>query len=198
MMNVEIFLALVTFSFVASITPGPNNLMLFASGMNFGYQRTIPHILGIAAGFFLMLVSVGLGLGQLLERFPLVYQGLKFAGGAYLLHLAWRIANAGPLEAGEGRGRPMRFYEAVAFQWVNPKAWVMAVTAMAAYSDGAKFLASIGIIAVTFTLINLPCVSTWAVFGAGLKRFLSNRRTLRLFNVAMALALVASLWPMLR
>ena len=92
----------------------------------------------------------------------------------------------------------MRFYEAVAFQWVNPKAWVMAVTAMAAYSDPVKFLASVAIIATTFTLINLPCISSWVMFGSGLRRFLSNPRTLRVFNIGMALALVVSLWPMLR
>lgn len=197
-MTIEIFIALAAFSFVTSITPGPNNLMLFTSGVNFGFARTIPHMLGIACGFAILLVSVGLGLGQLLEQFPLLYQGLKFAGGAYLVYLAWRIANSGPVESGEGKGRPMRFHEAAAFQWVNPKAWVMAVTAMTAYSDSVQFLSSVAIIVATFTLINLPCVSSWAVFGASLKRFLSNPRTLRIFNVAMALGLIASLWPMLR
>ena len=197
-MTVEIFLALAAFSFVTSITPGPNNLMLFASGANFGFARTVPHALGIAAGFAVLLACVGLGLGQLLDRAPPVYLALKIAGGTYLLYLAWRIANSVPLQADEGRGRPMLFGEAVAFQWVNPKAWMMAVTAMAAYTEPAQYLTSFAVIVVTFTAINLPCVSTWAMFGASLKRFLADPRRLRTFNVAMGLALAASLWPMLR
>jgi len=197
-MTAEIFLALAAFSFVASITPGPNNLMLFASGVNYGLTRTIPHALGVAGGFAILLICVGLGLGKLLEQFPAAYQVLKLAGGGYLLYLAWRIANSGPLEASEGRGRPMLFREAAAFQWVNPKAWVMAVTSMAVYSDPAVFFTSMTIIVVTFIAINLPCISCWVMFGAGMRRFLANPRTMRVFNVGMGLALAASLWPMLR
>lgn len=196
-MNIEIFLALTGFSFVSSITPGPNNLMLLAPGVNYGFRRTIPHMLGISAGFAFMLVCVGLGLAQLLLHAPLVYLGLKIAGGAYLLYLAYRIATSGPLETGDGNSDPMTFVQAAAFQWVNPKAWVMAVTAMTAYTSSQTYLFTVAIIVVVFTLINLPCVSIWCVFGTGMRGFLSDEKRLRIFNVSMAVLLVISLWPML-
>jgi len=196
-MKLEIFLALAGFSFVSSITPGPNNLMLLASGVNYGFRRTIPHMLGISAGFAFLLVCVGLGLAQLLEHAPLVYLGLKIAGGAYLLYLAYRIATSGPLEASDGDSDPMTFMQASAFQWVNPKAWVMAITAMTAYTSSNAYLFSVAIVVVVFTLVNLPSVSVWCLFGTGMRGFLSDGRRLRIFNITMAVLLVISLWPML-
>lgn len=196
-MSIEIFLALAGFSFVSSITPGPNNLMLLASGVNYGFRRTIPHMLGIAAGFAFMLTCVGLGLAQLLLHAPLVYLGLKIAGGAYLLYLAYRIATSEPLETGDANSDPMTFPQAAAFQWVNPKAWVMAVTAMTAYTSSQDYLFTVAIIVVVFTLINLPSVSIWCVFGTGMRSFLSDARRLKIFNITMAVLLVISLWPML-
>lgn len=198
-MSVDVFLALLAFAFVSSITPGPNNLMLLASGVNYGFMRSVPHMLGIGAGFVLLLLAVGFGLGALLTAYPQLHLALKVAGGAYLLYLAWRIAMSRSMSAREGgTDRPMTFLEATAFQWVNPKAWVMAVTAMAIYtSPEAPFLTVI-LVAVAFGIVNLPCVSSWAAFGTALRGFLSDPVRLKWFNIAMGLLLVASLWPMLR
>jgi len=190
--------ALVTFAFATSITPGPNNMMLFASGVNFGFRRTIPHMLGIGAGFLSLLIGVGLGLGALLATVPVLYTGLKIAGGLYLLSIAWKIGSSRTLGEGSISGRPMTFLGAAAFQWVNPKAWVMAVTAMTVYVDDQSYLSSVILVGVVFAAVNLPSVSTWAGFGSVLREWLSVPARLKWFNITMALLLVASLWPMLR
>jgi threonine/homoserine/homoserine lactone efflux protein len=196
-MSPDLFAALVGFAFVSSITPGPNNLMLLASGVNFGFRRTVPHMLGIGAGFASLLLAVGFGLGALLTAFPALDLALKLAGGAYLLVLAWKIAASRSLgEAGEA-ARPMSFGEAAAFQWVNPKAWVMAVTAMAVYTSPEAPFLSVLLVAAAFALVNLPSVSAWAGFGMALRGFLADPVRLKWFNVAMGLLLAASLWPML-
>jgi threonine/homoserine/homoserine lactone efflux protein len=198
-MSADIFLALLAFAFVSSITPGPNNLMLLASGVNFGFRRSLPHMLGIGAGFVLLLLAVGFGLGAMLTAYPQLHLALKFAGGAYLLYLAWRIAMTRSMSAKEGEAaRPMTFLEATAFQWVNPKAWVMAVTAMAIYTSPDAPFVTVILVAFAFGIVNLPCVSSWAAFGTALRGFLSDPARLKWFNIAMALLLVASLWPMLR
>ena len=200
-MTLDIFAALTAFAFVTSITPGPNNFMLMASGVNFGFRRTIPHMAGIGIGFLSLLLGVGFGLGAALAAFPALHLGLKIGGGLYLLYLAWRIAMARSM--GEGRGgaaepRPMSFLEAAAFQWVNPKAWVMAVTAMALYTNPQAPFLSVVLVAVAFAIVNVPCVSVWAGFGVALRGFLADPARLKWFNIAMGLLLVASLWPMLR
>ena len=198
-MTADAFLALLVYAFVTSITPGPNNFMLLASGVNFGFVRTIPHMLGIGAGFFSLLLGVGFGLGAILMAFPSLHAALKITGGAYLLYLAWRIGMSRSLgKEGEAKAKPMTFLQAAAFQWVNPKAWVMAVTAMAVYtSPQARFL-SVVLVAVAFALVNLPSVSTWAGFGTALRGFLSDPLRLKWFNIAMGLLLAATLWPMLQ
>lgn len=197
-MSAEIFITLLVFAFVTSITPGPNNFMLLASGVNFGFRRTIPHMLGIAGGFITQLLAVGFGLGELLERFPTVFLALKFAGGAYLLYLAYRIAMSRSLGDGSSSGHPMSFLAAAAFQWVNPKAWVMAVTAMATYTNKSMFLVSVLSVAAIFTLVNLPSVSAWAGFGSFMREWLSEPTRLKWFNISMGVLLAVSLWPMLR
>ncbi|MBX9451341.1 MAG: LysE family translocator [Neoaquamicrobium sediminum] len=198
-MSTDLLLALVVFAFVTSITPGPNNFMLLASGVNFGFRRTIPHMLGIGGGFLSLLLGVGFGLGALLTAYPSLHLALKLAGGAYLLYLAWRIAMSRSLSEKDGKAaRPMTFLEAAAFQWVNPKAWVMAVTAMAVYSDPAAPFLSVLVVALAFALVNLPSVSTWAGFGMALRGFLADPVRLKWFNIAMGVALAVSLWPMLR
>lgn len=198
-MSLDAFLALVVYAFVTSITPGPNNLMLLASGVNFGFLRTIPHMLGIGAGFLSLLLGVGMGLGAVLTAFPTLHTALKVAGGAYLLYLAWRIAMSRSLSSkGEGAARPMSFLEAAAFQWINPKAWVMALTAMAVYTDPRAPFLSVVLIASGFAVVNLPSVSSWAGFGTVLRGFLADPVRLKLFNIAMGLLLAATLWPMLR
>lgn len=197
-MSLDAFLALLVYAFVTSITPGPNNLMLLASGVNFGFVRTIPHALGIGGGFLTLLVGVGLGLGALLTTFPSLHLVLKIAGGGYLLYLAWRIAMSRSMGDRAAGGRPMTFLEAAAFQWVNPKAWVMAVSAMAIYTNPADPFVSMLIVAVAFAAVNLPSVSTWAGFGTALRGFLADPVRLKWFNIAMGVLLLASLWPMLK
>ncbi|KAB1087013.1 LysE family translocator [Neorhizobium galegae] len=197
-MSLETFLALVLFAFTTSITPGPNNMMLFASGVNFGFTRTIPHMLGIGAGFLSLLIAVGLGLGALLHSVPVVYTTLKFAGGAYLLWVAWKIGTSRSLSDGKTGAAPMTFIGAAAFQWVNPKAWVMAVTAMATYTNPEYYLPTVMLVGLAFAAVNVPSVSTWAGFGSALREWLSVPARLKWFNITMALLLVASLWPMLK
>jgi threonine/homoserine/homoserine lactone efflux protein len=173
-------------------------MMLFASGVNFGFRRTIPHMLGIGAGFFSLLLGVGLGLGAVLHTVPVVYTVLKFAGGAYLVWIAWKIATSRSLSEGKTGVKPMSFLSAAAFQWVNPKAWVMAVTAMATYTTEQFYFASVLIVGLAFALVNVPSVSTWAGFGSALRTWLSDPNRLKWFNITMALLLVLSLWPMLK
>ena len=192
------FLALVTFAFVTSITPGPNNMMLFASGVNFGFRRTIPHMFGIGAGFFSLLIGVGFGLGAVLKTYPLLFTLLKFAGGAYLLYIAWNIAASRSISGGAAGARPMTFLEAAAFQWVNPKAWVMALGAMTAYPTPESYAASVLIIASVFAAVNVPSVSCWAGFGSALRQWLAVPPRLKWFNITMGALLALSLWPMLK
>ncbi|MRG56928.1 LysE family translocator [Phyllobacterium sp. SYP-B3895] len=197
-MTLEIFLTLLVFAFVTSITPGPNNLMLLTSGVNFGFRRTIPHMFGIGSGFFTLLIAVGLGLGALIHNFPLVYTALKFAGGAYLVYLAYKIATSRSLGTVDGNARPMTFLEAAAFQWINPKAWVMAVTAMATYTSSDAYLLTVLIVGIAFAIVNVPSVSSWAAFGQMMRGWLADPVRLKWFNITMALLLIASLWPMLK
>lgn len=131
----DLLLAFALFALVTSITPGPNNTMLLASGVNFGFNRSIPHILGISCGFFVLVLAVGLGLGAVFEAYPVLYSVLRYVGAAYLLYLAWKIARSGPMsETEQGQGKPISYWGAAAFQWVNPKAWVMAVGAISTYT----------------------------------------------------------------
>ena len=196
-MSIDHLLALAGFSLAATITPGPNNIMVLASGVNFGFWRTVPHMLGIAFGFAFLLLCVGLGLGQVVETFPGAYTVLKFAGAAYLIYLALRIAGAGPVKGDETVGQPLSFLEAAAFQWVNPKAWVMALTSMAIYTLPVNYWMSMLSVVLIFFLVALPSVSLWCGMGQGLRHLLSDYRRLRVFNIAMGVLLVASLWPML-
>jgi threonine/homoserine/homoserine lactone efflux protein len=189
------------FAFVSSITPGPNNLMLLASGMNFGFRASIPHMLGISTGFLVMLLAVGFGLGEVFARHPMTYTVMKWAGSVYLVYLAWRIANAGVVadpREGAAKGAPLSFMGAALFQWVNPKAWVMAVSAFSIYIPPASGWVMSVALSTLFAAINLPCVSCWTLFGSRLRRWLKDPRHARVFNVAMAVLLVASLIPIWR
>ncbi|HVV94671.1 MAG TPA: LysE family translocator [Hyphomicrobiales bacterium] len=188
---------LAAFAFVGSITPGPNNIMLTPSGLNFGFLRTIPHLFGIFAGFSLLLLASGLGVGAVFAAVPAAGTALKVAGALYMLWLAWRIATAGsPGEGGRTGGRPMTFWQAFAFQWVNPKAWVIALAAMALYVRPGHLVADVLVVTAVFALVNLPSVSTWAGFGHLLREFLREPGRVRAFNIVMALLLVASIVPM--
>jgi threonine/homoserine/homoserine lactone efflux protein len=194
-MNYELLSALILFSFVSSITPGPNNLMLMSSGANFGFKRTLPHMLGVGLGFTLMVVLVGLGIIQLFDTYPFSYQILKVISVAYLLYLAYKIAMSGSsIESGEAKVAPMSFIQAVLFQWVNPKAWTMALTAISVYAP-SKSVPAIVFVALIFGAVNLPCISSWTALGQKIQGFLTNNRRLRTFNFTMASLLVLSLYP---
>ncbi len=198
-MPVDTFLALLTFAFVSSITPGPNNVMLLASGVNFGFWRTVPHMFGIAAGFGSLLLCVGFGLGTLLVSFPALGIALKMLGGSYLLYLAWRIAmsrSMGQAETDTG-STPMTFSAATAFQWVNPKAWMMSVTAMSVYSNPEAPYLSVFLVAAAFVVVNFPSVSTWVGFGTVLRSFLADPVRLKWFNITMGTLLALTIIPML-
>ena len=196
-MDIEILTGLAAFSFASSITPGPNNLMLMASGANYGFRRTIPHMLGVGLGFVFMVIMVGIGLVQVFNAIPESYTALKVVSVIYLLYLAAKIATAAPSADGEGaQGKPLNFLQAAAFQWVNPKAWTMALTSVAVYAPSQNLLA-VGFVAAVFGAINLPCVSLWTVLGEQLRHFLSKPERLRAFNWMMALLLVGSLYPVL-
>lgn len=197
-MSADTLFALVLFAFATSITPGPNNMMLFASGVNFGFRRTVPHMLGIGAGFLSLLVGVGMGLGAVLHAYPPAFIALKVAGGLYLLWIAWKIGSSRSMGEGEAKARPMTFLGAAAFQWVNPKAWVMAVTAMAVYPNPEQYALTVAIVALVFAAVNVPSVSTWAGFGSALREWLAVPVRLKWFNITMAVLLVLSLWPMLK
>ncbi|KIN65412.1 Lysine exporter protein [Sulfitobacter noctilucae] len=196
-MNLEALPALALFAFVSSATPGPNNLMLMASGANYGFRSTVPHMLGISLGFMVMLILTGLGLAQIFVAYPLSYLVLKIVSVAYLLYLAWKIATAAPIRAQTATGQPMTFLQAAAFQWVNPKAWAMALTAITVYvaDSGVGMLIAGGL---TFAIVNLPSVTIWTVLGQQMARLLTNPTRLRLFNWTMAALLIASLYPLLQ
>lgn len=195
-MTYELILPLMMFALVSSITPGPNNLMLLASGANFGFRRSLPHMLGISLGFALMALLVGLGLAQMFELYPVLKLVLKVLAVTYMLYLAWKIANAAAPKAADEAGKPFTFLQAAAFQWVNPKAWAMALTAMTVYAPSQE-LAVIVVVAAVFAAVNLPSVTFWAVLGQQAQRILTNQRRLRVFNVTMAVLLVASLYSVL-
>jgi len=196
-MTPDLLLALWLYALVSSITPGPNNLMLLASGVNFGFWRTVPHILGIAFGHSFMVFVIGIGLAGAFQRWPLLQTILTVVSVAYLLWLAWKIAHAAPPEPGEAGGKPLTPLQAAAFQWVNPKAWTMALGAITLYAPGTDLTSVLAVVAV-FASTNLPSVSLWAGMGTALRRLLRDPRWLRPFNWTMALLLVATLWPVLR
>ena len=196
-MTPDLILALILFAFASSITPGPNNIMLLASGANFGLRHTVPHMLGISGGHALMVALVGLGLLQLFLAIPWLKPALMIASAAYLLWLAWKIANAAPPGARDATGRPFSFVQAAAFQWVNPKAWYMAIYAQTNFAPEQSGYWGALTVALVFAVVNLPSVTVWAAMGTQLSRWLDGPGRLRAFNITMALLLVASLYPML-
>jgi threonine/homoserine/homoserine lactone efflux protein len=195
-MEPELFLSFLVFGVIAAVTPGPNNVMLTTTGLNFGVRRGLPHLAGICIGFPVMLGLIGLGFGSLFELYPLLHEIIKVVGFVYLLYLSWKIATASGGPDRVEQQKPIGFWQAAAFQWVNAKAWIMGSSALAAYTslDGNFFL-QVAIICVSFAFITLPCAGLWLVFGAALQRFLRDPKHLRRFNIAMALLLVASILP---
>lgn len=195
-MSFAILTALLGFAFVATVTPGPNNLMLMASGANFGFRRTLPHMLGIVGGVSVMALLVGAGLMALFDAVPALNLVLKVVSVGYLLWLAFKIATAAPVEERDAAGRPMTFLQAATFQWVNPKAWAMCLSAITLYAPDRSLL-SVAIVAGAFALVCFPAILVWAWLGTVVRQWLSNTTQLRVFNITMAALLVASLYPVL-
>lgn len=185
-----------TFALVTVITPGPNNLMLMASGANFGFRRSLPHMFGIGLGFPGMVLLVGLGVMQLFDLWPPAYTVLKVLSVGYMLFLAWKIANAAPPRDAGTEGKPLSFVQAAAFQWVNPKAWSMALSAITLYAAG-RDLAAVLWLAGTYVACSSVSTSTWTLLGRQVRRLLANPARLRWFNRGMAVLLVASIVPVL-
>ena len=198
-MTTDLLTALVAFIFVMSITPGPNNALLLASGLNFGFRRTLPQMFGVSFGGAFMMLLLGFGVGQIFSRFPVLYDVLRVFSILYMLWLAWHIASAGLVLAGgnatDPAQRPMTFLQSCAFQWVNPKAWTMCLTAVSAFTVPGQYAFSLAVVVGAFVLVNAPSISVWTIFGVTLRGLLSDPRRVRAFNIVMALALLASLWP---
>jgi threonine/homoserine/homoserine lactone efflux protein len=196
-MTQDLLFSLIGFAFALSITPGPNNLMLMASGANFGLRRTLPHMFGISLGHGLMVFLMGLGLLELFAIFPMVRTVLTVLTTAYLLWLAWKIANAAPPSETAAKGTPLTFLQAAAFQWVNPKAIYMAIAAQTNYAVQGSGWVGAGLVALVFLMTNFPSITVWAWLGVQMKRLLGTGRRLRIFNVTMAGLLVLTLIPIL-
>lgn len=189
--------ALVLFAIVMAITPGPNNVMLMSSGVNFGFRRTLPHMTGVTLGFGLMAALVGLGLASLFTAVPALFTAMKWIGAAYLAVLAIRIARSGSVGEGRPEPRPLSFLQAAGFQWINPKAWIIVISACVTYAVPGRYVESILLVALVLGVVTFPCVSVWVLFGTGLRRVLREPRALRVYNVTMAVLLLASLLPVL-
>lgn len=198
-MKTELLLALIAYAFISSITPGPNNLMLMASGANFGFKRSLPHLLGVSSGIIFMIVLVGLGLMKVFEAVPLTFSVLKVLSSVYLLYLALKIANASPLKAEttniDRASKPLSFVQSVLFQWINPKAWTMALTAISAYTVQDKPYLSLCFITGLFFMANIPAITVWILLGTRIKQLLNSTLKARIFNITAAIMLAATLYP---
>ncbi|MEZ9525102.1 LysE family translocator [Enterovibrio norvegicus] len=196
----EYLIAVTLFAISASATPGPNNLLLMSSGVNFGVRKSVPLLLGICVGFAIMLLLVGLGFGQLFQRFPELHLIIKCIGTAYLLYLAFLIARSGEMSgATDEQAKPLTFLKGALFQWVNAKAWVVATGAIAAFTSvGDGFYTQNMIIAATFFFVSFPSVGVWLLFGSMLKKVLTSSTRRKVFNYSMSLLLVLSVLPVVR
>jgi threonine/homoserine/homoserine lactone efflux protein len=193
-------LSVASIPFMASMgfTPGPNNILVASSGVNFGFRRTIPHILGVTVGYPLMLLIVGLGLAKIFIAVPLIHVVLKYVCIVYLLYLAWRIASVSQVGEARKTPAPLTFLQAAAFQWVNGKGWVIALSAVTTYTVVDSTLPlQIAALASVALFITCASVCSWTLFGAVLRQFLHTERRRRWFNYSMAALLVASIVPVL-
>ncbi len=213
-MTTQFLLAIFLFCFASCATPGPNNLMLLASGVNFGFRRTLPHMMGINFGFGVMVFLVGLGLAQLFQLYPALHSIMKWGSVAFMLYLSWKIATADAPQASSNKAseanpladqatkgsQPMQWWQAALFQWINPKGWVMALSAISAYVPQENGLASMPhllLLALMFIVVNIPVGMAWTLFGVRLRAWLEDDAQRRAFNYVMAMLLVLSLAPMI-
>lgn len=199
-MPLETFIPFAIFAFVASITPGPNNIMLLASGVNFGVRATVPHMLGINTGFFALLLAAGFGLGEVFKTYPDFYAFMKWVSVIYFFYLAAMIVRSSTPSSDTKSGskaRPLNYLEAALFQWINPKAVLMAIGGFSSYAPPGSNARFVILLSVLFAAINAPCIALWAVFGARLREHLQNPSYRMIFNWVMAILLIASLLPIL-
>lgn len=194
-MNSVLFGSLLLFSAASLFTPGPNNIMMMASGAHFGFRKSVPHMLGVMLGFPLMTLLAGFGLGAILQRYPLIHEILRVAGAAYIGWMAWKIANTKTLhEKDDAPTKPLSFMQAVLFQWVNPKAWTMVTSTIAAYTTaGGSFNMELAIIVGCFLVIGIPSACTWTLGGKLMAKLLHSPRRFRIFNLTMATLLALSI-----
>lgn len=191
-MTPEIFGALVALSIATLFTPGPNNTLLATSGANFGFRRTMPHLVGVAAGFPLMVLIVGILLAGLFQTSAILREGLRWGGALLLLYIAWKVAHAGSAGSGGRAVRPMTLGQAAAFQWINPKAWSMAVAVAGGYISGIAPVREAALIALLFATLGLGSATLWTAFGVQIRRFLSTEARWRAFNGVMGLLIALS------
>ncbi len=195
--TLTMIISITSFGLASTMTPGPNNIMLLSSGLTFGYKRTIPHALGINCGFPVMVICVGLGVGKLFEVFPFIYSALKVVGIGYLLWMAWHIANSkGSLNMENKKDKPFTFLQAALFQWVNPKAWMVAITSTATFiTDHQIVLIQVMIISSIYFFCAIVSTNAWSLGGVILKRFIQNERLVQIFNIVMAVLIMGSILP---
>jgi threonine/homoserine/homoserine lactone efflux protein len=196
-MSQQLLLAFVVFAAVMYFTPGPNNVMLLSSGLTYGFRRTLPHISGIVVGMAFMIAAVGVGLGTVFITYPVLQTILKYAGAAYLIYLAAAIAMSGPPKPGEAGRKPMSFWGAAVFQWINVKGWVMVIGSITAYAAIAAFPWNIVIQTLITLVVGVPATVIWTLFGSALRPALTSQTAVRAFNIVMAILLLASLIPVL-
>lgn len=195
----EFYLSILIFAISSTVTPGPNNIMILTSGLNYGVKNSIPHLLGISFGFPVMIIVIGFGFSIIFEKYPLFNEVIKILGVVYLLYLAWLIASSSPVSLEGKKSKPLNFFQAALFQWVNPKAWVVATGAVSAYTSvSSDIFAQVIFIALAFLIVAIPSLSVWLIFGVGIKQYLKSPRHQKIFNLSMALLLIGSIIPVLK
>lgn len=195
----DFYLAIFIFAASTTITPGPNNIMIMTSGLNYGIKNSIPHLLGICFGFPAMVLMVGAGFSVVFDMYPVLHEAIKILGVIYLLYLSWLIASSSPASLDTKKAKPLSFFQAALFQWVNPKAWVMATGAVSAFTTiTSDLLSQVIIISLMFFIVAFPCVGIWLLFGMGIKKYLNTPRHQKVFNLSMAILLIASVFPVLK
>lgn len=188
--------SLILFAISAAFTPGPNNIMIMSSGLNFGIRSSLPHLFGICFGFPSMFLAIGFGVGYVFEVLPWLHQAIKVFGIAYLIYLSWLIATSNTSTSTVAQSKPFTFLQAALFQWVNPKAWIMGTSALATFTTGGENIyQQVLVLALVFFIFTFPSAGSWLFLGRSLKRIISNPLQQRVFNISMALLLVGSIVP---
>jgi len=194
--TITMMASIATFTLSTVLSPGPNNIMLLTSGLTFGYKRTLPHMLGIILGFPFMVVLIGLGLGAIFELYPVVFIVLKYVCMLYLIWIAYKIAtNTSAIDV-NNKSKPFNFIQSAAFQWLNPKAWIMAVTSMSVFvTSNDNTILQVLIIAFIYLLSGIVSTNSWTLGGVVLKKFLKDEKVIKIFNRTMAILLIVSILP---